>query len=395
MTQPVWLELAETNTAPKRAKKTKSEANSLLWKAVHALDAGAVREALEDGANPDARIRTLGNQYPLMYALQRGALDIADLLAAAGSDVRTSFGSFVPVDMALVEDRPEVLAWLHGKTGKQIFAGLNSCKLGHCAEKGQLRCIEWLLKNHAEIFAHTSSVKDVGVAGHLVSILARLKNDRWSSEMVLHWAALIRTHVPAPTDRQCTDIWEESIRLDGVPALRLLLSAGFPPTPRGDGLPWIWEALWRNAGQTAAWMAKAPSVAREMADFAKAHPSRTTQGLFSRKKEIHQGILDVLSGESLLPPLEELEDKTAYPEFYLHHVAASLSKTSAEWLARKWPAALQVQNAEGQDVFDIIAGSRRFSGNLPAIRAAAEKIMIRKVAGRAAPRTSFPAKRRL
>jgi hypothetical protein len=395
MTQPVWLELAETNTAPKRAKKSKSEANALLWKAVHALDAGAVREALEDGASADARIRTLGNQYPLMYALQRGALDIADVLAAAGADVRASFGSFAPVDMAFVEDRPEVLEWLYGKTGKQLFAGINMYKLGQCAEKGQLRCIEWLFKNHPKTFAHGSSVKDLGVAGNLVSILARLKNDRWSSEMVLHWAGLVQTHAPALTDRQCAAIWEESIRRDEVPALRLLLSAGFPPAPRSDGLPWVWEALWRNAAQTATWMTKAPSVVRELVDFAHAHPPRSTQALLSRKREVHQGVLEVLSGENLLPTLDELEDKTAYPDFYLHHFATSLSKTSAEWLARKWPAALQVQNAEGQDVFAIIAGSKRFAGNLPAIQAAAEKIMIRKVAGRAAPKSSFSVKRRL
>lgn len=401
MTASVWQQLSEQVIKPQRVKKTKSQANADLWSAVFDLDLELVREALEDGASPDNRQRGANNLYPILHVLQKGRFDIADVLVAAGADLSRNYGSSDLVSIAFIEDRPEVLDWIFSKIKNEIFksAQFNRYMIETHASQEKSKCIEWFINRLAE---KNSKNKFLDYCGHApisrwalsCEILSKMKDSTWTPEKIKHWKDVLVNAFDTPDQKSIHSSFTYAVEHNSSGVLRLFLATDWiPETPQGS-LSWPWRAALFDSPLVLKWMLSATDFCRSFKEDADLKPKLTVQKLLSGGRVPHQSILEQLSNQELLPDLDSLSNHSLYPSLFIHN-ALYMSKTSVEWFARKWPAALKVKNKAGRDVFEEMEQHSYYKDKALSLRMVAEKIMIKKAVGRAPRKSATPPKKRL
>jgi hypothetical protein len=413
MSDTPWSALSVFPERESRAKKSTAEANAAMWSALQSGDVEALREALEDGANPLMRPRGSKVEPPLGFALQKGAVDMATVLVEAGAPVSVDSSTFLLVAEA---DRPESFAWLMEHINPQKTGSMFDYVLRRAADSGHVRCALWMGRHHPGLLSAVG--KDFGrhpLAGMTV-LACTLPANRWNPALLREWIQVFSLPSMAANPAEVTLLWKKAIEENALNPLRALLGAGHVPldagtepaamTARVGGLPgaktlgapidWAWHAASHGAADCFSWLMKVPAFEKGFVDLATRHPATTVTPLLQPKGQLTLPVLDALSAHRLLPSLEETGEMARTGSLGLFAEAKGLTKGMVETLARKWPDALRVTDAKG---LDLIARFEKdaWSGKDKAVgyRMAMETILLKKAAGRAAPKSSLPPKRRL
>jgi hypothetical protein len=416
MTSSLWSDLSVFPTRERRVKPSRAEANAAMWTALHALDVQALADALEDGADPTMRPRGKNTQVPLLHALEKGAVKMADLLAAAGAGVGDEM--FLYLRTIAYTDQAESLAWLFEKMGPSLATATDvlSYAMIPQAGSGHVRCGLWLARNHPEVMGQFGKkyLGHVSPLGGAVALASKIPASHWRADLIREWVDVLSQEAYDTSLEECTVIWKHAVIEDATGALRALLGArrlpldgGQVPDPaeekkiKGSTLcnppeSWPWLAAETGAAATLAWMLSSPTLNSSFAALGKADPARTVERILTGAEWPKTQVIDALAAHDLLPNEEETDRwvKSGKLCFFKH--ADGLTKAMVETLARKWPDVLRAKDKEDNDLITCFeTASWAGGGRAPAMRLVMETILIKKAVGRAPPKSKATVRRRL
>ena len=416
MTPALWSDLPVFPTRERRAKPSRAEANAAMWSALHAMDVQALSDALEDGADPTMRPRGKNTQVPLLHALEKGAVKMADLLANAGAGVGDEM--FLYLRTIAGTDQAESLAWLFEKVGPSLARATDA--LGYAmipqAGSGHVRCGLWLAANHPEVMAQFGKkyLGHVSPLGGAVVLASKIPATHWRPDLIREWVGVLSQEAYDTSPEECTVVWKHAIAEDATGALRALLGAhrlpldaGQVPDPaeekkiKGSTLcnppdSWPWLAAEAGAAATLAWMLSSPTLTASFAALGKADPARTVSRILSGPELPKPQVIDAFAAHDLLPNGEETGRWVKSGKLCFFRQADALTKAMVETLARKWPDVLRAKDQNDNDLITCFETASWTGGErAPAMRLAMETILIKKAVGRAPPKSKVTVRRRL